>query len=158
AGVEVEEGGEDGRSLGVVATLEPDIIKLDLQVTQGSPGPQAMRVLDFVYEECERTRATALAEGVETERHHEVVRELGASLAQGWLYGKPSDPPLPGGNEYRHEWLGHSFAIEDVHTPFEVLGGNTISHASTELVHSLAYEIFANEIHLQQPALCIVLV
>ena len=158
SGLALDDVGADVRTLSLLPTVEPDIIKLDLQVTQGSPGPQAMRVLDFVYEECERTRATALAEGVETERHHEVVRELGASLAQGWLYGKPSDPPLPGGNEYQHEWLGHSVAIEDVHTPFEVLGGNTISHASTELVHSLAQEIFANEIHLQQPAMCIVLV
>ena len=75
--------------------IRPDVIKLDLNVTRSAPSPAAMKVLHFVYEEAERTGATILAEGVETKQHHEVVRALGAPLAQGWLYGKPTDDPAP---------------------------------------------------------------
>ena len=61
-----------------------------------------MRVLHFAYEEVERTGATILAEGVETKRHDEVVRALGAPLAQGWLYGKPTDDPTPAEEHEAH--------------------------------------------------------
>ena len=84
-----------------------------------------MKVLHFVYEEVERTGATILAEGVETKRHHEVVRALGAPLAQGWLYGKPTDDPTPAEEHDVHLSLLADLALEEVRTPFEVLGRRT---------------------------------
>ena len=142
----------------MLPALEPDVIKLDLKVTQGSPSREAMKVLDFAYEEAERTGATILAEGVETERHHEVVRELGAPLAQGHLYGKPADAPVSGGDLGLRARLGLDTTPEDVRTPFEVLGGRTISHATAELLLSYSDEILVNGMHLLEPALVIVLV
>ncbi len=158
SGLALDDVGADMRTLSMLPALEPDVIKLDLKVTQGGPSPDAMLVLDYAYEEAERTGATILAEGVETERHHEVVRELGAPLAQGWLYGKPTDPPLPGGESRSHLPLGLRVALDDVRTPFEVLGRRTISHASAELIHALSQDIFMRAMHLLEPALAIVLV
>jgi hypothetical protein len=154
----LDDVGADMRTLSMLPPLQPDVIKLDLQVTQGSPSREAMKVLDFAYEEAERTGATILAEGVESERHHEVVRELGAALAQGWLYGRPTDPPVPAG-EYRfHKQLGLDIATQEVRTPFQALGSRTTSCATAELIHSLADEIFTSGMRLMEPALAIVLV
>ncbi len=39
--------------------------------------------------QAERTGALILAEGIETEEHHRFAVELGATLGQGWLFGRP---------------------------------------------------------------------
>ncbi len=41
----------------------------------------------------ERTGATVLCEGIETEEHRSRALALGATLGQGWLFGRPG--PLP---------------------------------------------------------------
>jgi EAL domain-containing protein (putative c-di-GMP-specific phosphodiesterase class I) len=67
SGMALDDVGADVRTLSMLPALEPDVIKLDLKVTQGSPSREAVKVLEFAYEEVERTGATILAEGVETE-------------------------------------------------------------------------------------------
>jgi hypothetical protein len=127
-------------------------------VTQGTPSRAAMRVLHFVYEEVERTGATILAEGVETKRHHEVARALGASLAQGWFYGKPTEDPAPSEERQAHMSIWAELGLEDVCSPFEVLGRQSIGRAPRDLLHSLADEVLRHGMHLLPPALVIVLV
>jgi len=138
--------------------IRPDVIKLDLKVTQSTPSREAMKVLHFAYEEAERTGATILAEGVETKRHHEVVRALGAPLAQGWLYGKPTDDPAPAEDHDMHSSLMADLGLEDVRSPFEALGRQTISRAPRALLRSLAAEVFRHGLHLVPPALLVMLV
>ena len=141
----------------MLPVIRPDVIKLDLKVTQGTPSREAMRVLHFAYEEVERTGATILAEGVETKHHDEVVRALGAPLAQGWLYGKPTDDPTPAEQHQAHMSLG-AVGLQDVRSPFEVLGGKQIYRAPRDLLRSLADEVFRHGFHLLPPALLVVLV
>jgi hypothetical protein len=117
-----------------------------------------MTVLHFVYEDVERTGATILAEGVETKRHDEVVRALGAPLAQGWLYGKPTDDPAPAEKHEAHMSLWAELGLEDVRSPFEVLGGQPISRAPSDLLRSLVDEVFLHGLHLVSPALLVMLV
>jgi EAL domain-containing protein (putative c-di-GMP-specific phosphodiesterase class I) len=148
SGLALDDVGADPRTMSMLPALEPDVIKLDLKVAQGSPSRKAMKVLDYVYEEVERTGATVLAEGVETKRHDQVVRELGAPLAQGWLYGKPTDHPAP----TRKHQLGKPLER------YEVLGGRTISHASTELLVSFSDQVFIGGMRLLEPALALMLV
>ena len=142
----------------MLPVIRPDVIKLDLKVTQGIPSRKAMRVLHFAYEEVERTGATILAEGVETKRHDEVARALGAPLAQGWLYGKPTDDPTPAEEHEAHMSLWAELGLQDVRSPFEVLGGEPISRAPRDLVRSLADEVFRHGLHLLSPALLVGLV
>jgi hypothetical protein len=144
--------------MSMLPALEPDVIKLDLKVTQSSPSRKAMKVLDFVYEEVERTGATVLAEGIETKRHEQVARELGAPLAQGWLYGKPTDQPTPTRKHELGKPLERYVALEEVRSPFEVLGGRTISRAGTELLLSFSDQVFVGGMHLLEPALALMLV
>jgi hypothetical protein len=144
--------------MSMLPVIRPDVIKLDLKVTQSTPSREAMRVLHFVYEEVERTGATILAEGVETKRHDEVVRALGAPLAQGWLYGKPTDDPTPAEEHEAYMSILAGLGLEDVRSPFEVLGGQHIRRAPRDLLHSLADEVFHHGSHLLPPALLVVLV
>jgi EAL domain-containing protein (putative c-di-GMP-specific phosphodiesterase class I) len=158
SGLALDDVGADVRTMSMLPALEPDVIKLDLKVTQRALSRKAMKILDFVYEEVERTGATVLAEGVETKRHDQVVRQLGAPLGQGWLYGKPTDHPLPTRKHEAFKPLERYVALEEVRTPFEVLGGHTISRASTELLHSFADQVFTGGMHLLNPALALMLV
>lgn len=157
-GLALDDVGADVRTLSMLPALEPDVIKLDLKVTQRSPSREVMKILDFVYEEVERTGATVLAEGVESRRHDQVVHELGADLAQGWFYGKPTEHPTPPHEHGAPKKLGLNVALEEVRTPFEALGGRTISRASTDLLLSLTTEMFVSGMHLLEPALALLLV
>jgi EAL domain-containing protein (putative c-di-GMP-specific phosphodiesterase class I) len=158
SGLALDDVGADVRAMSMLPVIRPDVIKLDLKVTQSTPSRDAVKVLHFVYEEVERTGATMLAEGVETKRHDQVVRALGAPLAQGWLYGKPTDDPAPAEEHEAHRSLGAELGLEDVRSPFEVLGGQPISRAPRDLVRSLADEVFRHGLHLLPPALLVVLV
>lgn len=71
-------------------------MKLDLALVQGRPGPGAAEIAHAVYSYAERSGAVVLAEGIETEQHREVALALGASLGQGWLFGRPELAPAPG--------------------------------------------------------------
>jgi len=44
----------------------------------------------------ERTGALVLAEGIETEEHLATARALGATLGQGWFFGRPGPGAVPG--------------------------------------------------------------
>jgi hypothetical protein len=71
--------------------------------------------------QAERTGARILAEGIETRRHVEIARTLGATLGQGWLYGRPGT--LPSGTRPPRaalDLLPEPAAVED-QTPFEVV-------------------------------------
>jgi EAL domain-containing protein (putative c-di-GMP-specific phosphodiesterase class I) len=157
-GLALDDVGADVRTMSMLPVIRPDVIKLDLKVTQTSPSAAAMKVLHFAYEEAERTGATVLAEGVETSRHHEVVRCLGAPLAQGWFYGKPTADPTPAEEHDVHLSLLADLALEEARTPFEVLGRRPISRMPADVLLALGHEVFLHGLHLLPPALVVMLV
>ena len=159
AGLALDDVGADVRAMSMLPVIRPDVIKLDLKVTQNIPSRKAMRVLHFAYEEAERTGASILAEGVETEEQHEVVHALGVPLAQGWLYGKPtSDPPAAAEHDV-HLPFWEEWGPAEVLSPFEALGnGKPISCAPRNLLCSLADEVLRHGLHLLPPALLVMLV
>jgi hypothetical protein len=95
-GIALDDVGVDERSLALMPFLAPDVIKLDMSLIQArGASPAAARVLNAVAAEAERSGAVLLAEGIETEAHLARARALGATLGQGWLFGRPG--PLPDG-------------------------------------------------------------
>ncbi|WP_162246774.1 MULTISPECIES: EAL domain-containing protein [unclassified Rhodococcus (in: high G+C Gram-positive bacteria)] len=91
--VAVDDVGAETASLALLPFLRPDIIKLDMTFTQQRATADTARVLAAVSAESDRTGAVVLAEGIETEEHLHLAREMGAALGQGWLFGTPA--PLP---------------------------------------------------------------
>jgi EAL domain-containing protein (putative c-di-GMP-specific phosphodiesterase class I) len=93
-GIALDDVGIDERSLALMPFLAPDVIKLDMSLIQERrPSRVTARVLNAVAAEAERSGATLLAEGIETEAHLARARAVGATLGQGWYFGRPG--PLP---------------------------------------------------------------
>lgn len=88
-GVALDDVGADVRSLALMPLIRPDVIKLDLRLVQEQPTTEVAEIVNAVNAERERTGATVLAEGIETPEHLELARALGATLGQGWLFGRP---------------------------------------------------------------------
>lgn len=94
-GVALDDVGADSASLAFMALLRPDVVKLDLSVVQDRPSPAVAEIMHAVNAYAERSGATVLAEGIETEQHLVSARSLGATLGQGWLFGRPTADPDP---------------------------------------------------------------
>jgi EAL domain-containing protein (putative c-di-GMP-specific phosphodiesterase class I) len=91
--IALDDVGVDGASQAMMSLVRPDVIKLDRSIIHDHDSPAAIAVIAAVRSESARTGAVILAEGVETERHLAIATEIGATLGQGWLFGRPG--PLP---------------------------------------------------------------
>lgn len=87
--VALDDVGAHPDSLALLDVVAPDIIKLDLQLIQKQPDRTQARTLGAVLAHHERTGATILAEGIETEEHLEQALAYGAALGQGYRFGRP---------------------------------------------------------------------
>ena len=92
-GVALDDVGADSASLTFMALLRPDVVKLDLRLIQDRPSPAVAQIMNAVNAYAERSGALLLAEGIETEAHVAAARALGATLGQGWFYGRPTETP-----------------------------------------------------------------
>jgi EAL domain-containing protein (putative c-di-GMP-specific phosphodiesterase class I) len=88
-GIAIDDVGAEPASLAMMPLVHPDVIKLDLSLIQGRPDVVIARTINGVLAEVERTGATILAEGIESERHAAMASAVGATLGQGWRYGRP---------------------------------------------------------------------
>lgn len=91
--IALDDVGAEAASLALMPFLRPEIIKLDLNLIQRDPDPVAIRTISAVLAQAEVTGAHIVAEGIETPEHLERALALGATLGQGWLFGRPG--PLP---------------------------------------------------------------
>ena len=94
-GIALDDVGADVRSLAVLPLVEPDVIKLDLRLVQDRPSTDKAAIVSAVAAEHERTGVAILAEGIETAEQLAVARALGATMGQGWLWGRPGALPEP---------------------------------------------------------------
>ena len=98
--VALDDVGADSASLALMPFLRPEIIKLDLRLVQQRPDRAVAEIVTAVNAYAQRTGAVVLAEGIEHEEHLHIARSLGATLGQGWLFGRPGELgtcPLPVG-------------------------------------------------------------
>ena len=129
-GIALDDLGADVRSLALLPFVEPDVIKLDLRLVQDRPSTDQASIVSAVAAERERTGAVILAEGIETEAHAAVARTLGATLGQGWLWGRPGPLPPTSARSWRHR----SAVRRDTagRTPFEVISAGRSTEAATK--------------------------
>jgi EAL domain-containing protein (putative c-di-GMP-specific phosphodiesterase class I) len=80
-------------SLALLPFVRPDVIKLDLSLIQTRPSAEIAEIFSAVNAEAEWSGAAVLAEGIESRDHLYTARSLGATLGQGWLFGRPGLPP-----------------------------------------------------------------
>ena len=94
-GVAVDDVGAEPASLALLPLLRPDVVKLDLRLVQQRPSADVAAIVAAVGAEAERTGCAVLAEGIETPEHLRQALALGATLGQGWLFGRPGPLTVP---------------------------------------------------------------
>lgn len=89
--IAVDDLGAGYSSLSVLAELQPSFIKVDMSIVRGIDcDPRKQRLVDLLCRFADATSATLIAEGVETDDEATALRNCGAHLLQGYLFGKPS--------------------------------------------------------------------
>jgi hypothetical protein len=93
ARIALDDVGALPESLAFLPVVRPDVVKLDLRLVREHDSLEIAQITNAVRAYAEQSGAAVVAEGVETERDHEVALSLGATLGQGWLYGRPGALP-----------------------------------------------------------------
>jgi EAL domain-containing protein (putative c-di-GMP-specific phosphodiesterase class I) len=144
-GFALDDVGADWRSVALMPFLRPDLVKLDMRLVQEPFGAEAAAVVRAVRAYAEASGAEILAEGIETEEHEARALSWGATLGQGWLYGRPE--PLPAvpvtGAAAAGRLLAHPTPV-GVRTPAQVAEDAGVSFQVAPkgalLAHSIAME------------------
>ena len=137
-GVALDDVGANPESLALMPFVKPDVIKLDFRFLHEQPNAEMARIMEVVHNEAARTGAVILAEGIETEENLAEALRLGATMGQGWYFGRPA--PLP----QKIERPRQSVPMRKVTpasvlpTPFEMLGADVTltrgTHADIERI------------------------
>ncbi len=89
--IAVDDLGTNSDSLALLPLMAPEIVKLDLNLIQGPVTPNMGRTMTAGDDYVERTGASIVAEGIESDAHLARARAFGATLGQGFRFGKPDD-------------------------------------------------------------------
>ena len=91
ARIAMDDFGGGSSSLGLLRLLPIDLIKIDRMFISGIPDrPEDRAIVAAVISLAEELGLTVIAEGVERERQHWELKELGCTLGQGFLYARPA--------------------------------------------------------------------
>ncbi|MEV4622522.1 EAL domain-containing protein [Asanoa sp. NPDC049573] len=136
ARIALDDVGADPASLAAMPLINPDIIKLDRSIVQSRSRSWAVsQVVNAVLDEAQRRGAQILAEGIERREDLDAARAMGATLGQGWLFGRPG--PLPERVEPSAEPLARVQPREVAcATPFEVLAPDAQVHPTTDEMYA----------------------
>lgn len=88
-GIALDDVGAEPASLALLPFLAPDVVKLDMTLVRHRPTPDQAAIMAAVMSHSEQTGATILAEGIETDANLDQALALGATLGQGWAFGRP---------------------------------------------------------------------
>jgi diguanylate cyclase (GGDEF)-like protein len=91
--IALDDLGSGYSSLNLLAQLEPDIVKLDMELVRGIEREgRTRRLVQHLIEFCRGEGFVTVAEGIETDAELAVVTELGVDLVQGYLLAHPQPP------------------------------------------------------------------
>ena len=95
--IAVDDLGEGYSGLNSFASLEPDVVKLDMTLIRDiDKTPTKRKMVHALTSLCRELETPLVAEGVETEAERDVLVDLGADLFQGYLFARPGRPfPFP---------------------------------------------------------------
>lgn len=93
----LDDFGAGHAGLGLLAQLQTDVVKLDMELIRGidSSMPRRM-IVDGVVRMLDTMDITIIAEGIETEGEYAALRALGVRYFQGYYFARPALRALPG--------------------------------------------------------------
>ncbi len=151
--VALDDVGAETGCLALVPFLRPDVIKLDLALVRDQTTLRAAAVVNAVRAEAERSGAVLLAEGIETEQQRERALAMGATLGQGWLFGRPGPPAVPGTSALRlpSASAGGRGGRPAGRTPFDLLStGSRPQRATVPLLSSMTRQLESQALLLDE--------
>ena len=87
--IAVDDLGAGYAALGALASLEPEVVKLDMSLIRDlSRNPTKRRVVGAIATLVRELGGRIVAEGVETEAERDAVYEAGIDLMQGWYFAR----------------------------------------------------------------------
>lgn len=87
----IDDFGSGHSGLALLTKLQPDIVKIDMELIHNIDSEPVKRVvLGHVVELLEDLGVVTVFEGVETKAELAVIKDLGAELVQGYLIAKPA--------------------------------------------------------------------
>ena len=87
----IDDFGAGFSGLNLLAEFQPDIVKIDMQLTRGIEEDRIRRaIVGSILYACREIGITVIAEGIETSEQEQVLREMGVSLMQGYRYARPA--------------------------------------------------------------------
>jgi len=96
--IAVDDLGAGYAGLNSFATLEPEVVKLDMTLIRDVDSlPIKRHLVGSITSLCKDIGTLVVAEGIETEAERDVVVELGCDLLQGFLLGRPERYETPPG-------------------------------------------------------------
>ncbi|BEL06931.1 hypothetical protein Q0Z83_051220 [Actinoplanes sichuanensis] len=132
--IALDDVGVHPESLAFIPLLRPEVVKLDLKLLRTVKDPATVAVAGAVRAYAEQAGAEVVAEGIETPDDLIRAQVLGATLGQGWLWGRgdrvfPPSVSLPG--RFAARPIGAALAA----TPYQLIGaGRRIRHAPKHLL------------------------
>lgn len=92
----IDDFGAGHAGLGLLTKLQPDIVKLDMDLIRGiDVDPVKRTIVKHTLRMLDDLGITPLCEGVETTAEALTLTELGANLIQGYFFAKPGFESLP---------------------------------------------------------------
>lgn len=86
--IALDDVGSNAATLEALSVVEPDIVKLDSHLVRHPHSFRSLRAKSAVRRYVAATGAVVLAEGIESELDRRRAVRLGATLGQGWLFGR----------------------------------------------------------------------
>lgn len=129
--IALDDVGAVPESVALLPFVEPDVIKVDGAVVRQPLDAASSATINAVRAQAERTGAALLAEGIETDEHLGRARSIGATLGQGWHFGRPG--PLPfSGLPLDHGIQSAGSFTYPAGTPFEIVSAKCPTTVSTK--------------------------
>lgn len=154
--IALDDVGAQPDSLALLDVLSPDVIKLDLNLVQSHPRYDQARTLGAVLAHRQRTGAVICAEGIETVGHLQQALAVGASLGQGYRFGRPGplDLDLHPAVPWSPPPARTSVPWREDTTPFDVVAPSAAVHTERkDTVLALSRYIEGQARHGTDPAM-----
>lgn len=119
----LDDVGAEPASLAFIPLLRPEVVKLDLGLLRTLDDPMTITVAGAVRAYAEASGAEVVAEGIEVEDDLTRALVLGATLGQGWLWGRPDETLAPALTTL-DRFAAHAAQDAPAATPFDVVAGN----------------------------------
>jgi EAL domain-containing protein (putative c-di-GMP-specific phosphodiesterase class I) len=119
--IALDDVGAQPASLAFIPLLRPEVVKLDLRLLRTVKDVGTVAVAGAVRAYAEQAGAEVVAEGIETPQDLTRALVLGATLGQGWLWGRGERRFVP--SAFRPErFTAHAIGPALRATPYELIG------------------------------------